>query len=90
MVTNRRDIFVPKPSYNFVGCAEIRRNISLLGLMKDWGSVPTFIIGCIFAFLNGFFGATHAVILGRLIGALNPYDSQNQDGVNEKMKEVAV
>ena len=75
VVSKKRDIFVPRPKADLA--SDIHRKLSLLDLMKYGGSVRNYIIGCIFAFLNGVFGTTHAIILGYLIGALNPYDSQN-------------
>ena len=52
-------------------------SIPLMSLFNHVNSSEktTYVIGCIFAFLSGALGTIHAVILAKLIEALNPYNA---------------
>ena len=65
-----------------------KKSSSLLSNFKHSnGSGKTkFIIGLIVAFINGFIGATHAIIIGRLIALLNPYTVETD--LSDEFSEV--
>ena len=47
-----------------------------------------YVIGCTFAFLSGALGTIHAVILAKLIEALNPYIAVDDDGDFDSMQNI--